>query len=96
MAQTKGPSVTHKAKAKRYKLREWGSLSFSFSSSLKKEGGSSPLSLKDLDTVSTSKTQLVLPVKEVDVKDSASRERETSNIEPQVSSSPKEEPRPPR
>nr|XP_013015660.1 kinesin-like protein KIF9 isoform X3 [Cavia porcellus] len=66
------------------------------SSSLKKEGGSSPLSLKDLDTVSTSKTQLVLPVKEVDVKDSASRERETSNIEPQVSSSPKEEPRPPR
>uniref|UniRef100_A0A8C2VY47 Kinesin-like protein n=1 Tax=Chinchilla lanigera TaxID=34839 RepID=A0A8C2VY47_CHILA len=66
------------------------------SSSLRKEGAISPLSAKDLDVVSTSKTQLVPSAKEGDGKDMLSRDRETSSIEPPASSSPKEESRPPR
>ncbi|KAM6161083.1 kinesin-like protein KIF9 isoform 1-T1 [Erethizon dorsatum] len=66
------------------------------STSLRKEGASSPLSAKDLDVASTSKTQLVSSAKEGDVKDMLSRERETSSIEPPASSSLKEESRPPR
>uniref|UniRef100_A0A0P6J461 Kinesin-like protein n=1 Tax=Heterocephalus glaber TaxID=10181 RepID=A0A0P6J461_HETGA len=60
---------------------------------LRKEGASSPVSGKDLDMISTSKTLLVLSVKDGDVKDMLSRERETSSIEPPTSSSPKEESR---
>ncbi|XP_014395987.1 PREDICTED: kinesin-like protein KIF9 [Myotis brandtii] len=65
------------------------------SSPAKKEGGSSPVSGKDMD-VSTSKTQLTPLSKEGDVKDVIVRDRETSNIETLPSDSPKEEPRPPR
>ncbi|XP_070247233.1 kinesin-like protein KIF9 isoform X2 [Myotis yumanensis] len=65
------------------------------SSPAKKEGGSSPVSGKDMD-VSTSKTQLTPLSKEGDVKDMILRDRETSNIETLPSDSPKEEPRPPR
>ncbi|XP_059520915.1 kinesin-like protein KIF9 isoform X1 [Myotis daubentonii] len=65
------------------------------SSPAKKDGGSSPVSGKDMD-VSTSKTQLTLLSKEGDVKDMILRDRETSNIETLPSDSPKEEPRPPR
>uniref|UniRef100_G1PSJ3 Kinesin-like protein n=1 Tax=Myotis lucifugus TaxID=59463 RepID=G1PSJ3_MYOLU len=63
------------------------------SSPAKKEGGSSPVSGKDMD-VSTSKTQLTPLSKEGDVKDMILRDRETSNIETLPSDSPKEEPRP--
>lgn len=65
------------------------------SSPAKKEGGSSPVSGKDMD-VPTSKTQLTPLSKEGDVKDMILRDRETSNIETLPSDSPKEEPRPPR
>uniref|UniRef100_F7CLD1 Kinesin-like protein n=1 Tax=Callithrix jacchus TaxID=9483 RepID=F7CLD1_CALJA len=64
------------------------------SSSAKKEGASSPVSAKDLDMVSTSKTQLVPSSKDGDVKDMLLRDRETSSIEPPLSDSPKEELRP--
>ncbi|XP_023556421.1 kinesin-like protein KIF9 isoform X2 [Octodon degus] len=64
------------------------------SSSLRKEGLLSPVSTKVFDVVSTSKTQLVSSAKEGDVKDTLSRERETSSIEPSVSGSLKEESRP--
>ncbi|XP_036189640.1 kinesin-like protein KIF9 isoform X3 [Myotis myotis] len=65
------------------------------SSPAKKDGGSSPVSGKDMD-VSTSKTQLTPLSKEGDVKDMILRDRETSNIETLPLDSPKEEPRPPR
>nr|XP_040146106.1 kinesin-like protein KIF9 isoform X5 [Ictidomys tridecemlineatus] len=64
------------------------------SSSARKEGASSPVSGKDLDMISTSKTQLVPSSKDGDVKDVLSRDRETSSIEPLPSDSPKEESRP--
>ncbi|XP_047388308.1 kinesin-like protein KIF9 isoform X2 [Sciurus carolinensis] len=66
------------------------------SSSARKEGVSSPVSGKDLDMISTSKTQLVPSSKDGDVKDMLLRDRETSSIEPLPSDSPKEESRPPR
>uniref|UniRef100_A0A8D2DL10 Kinesin-like protein n=1 Tax=Sciurus vulgaris TaxID=55149 RepID=A0A8D2DL10_SCIVU len=66
------------------------------SSSARKEGASSPVSGKDLDMISTSKTQLVPSSKDGDVKDMLLRDRETSSIEPLPSDSPKEESRPPR
>ncbi|XP_010622630.1 kinesin-like protein KIF9 isoform X2 [Fukomys damarensis] len=59
--------------------------------SLRKEGASSPVSGKDLDVISTSKTQLVPPGKDGDVKVMLSLERETLSIEPPTSGSPKEE-----
>nr|XP_008518515.1 PREDICTED: kinesin-like protein KIF9 isoform X6 [Equus przewalskii] len=65
------------------------------SSSARKEGASSPVGGKDLD-VSISKTQLTPSSKDGDVKDMLLRDRETSNIEPPSSDSPKEELRPPR
>ncbi|XP_054537717.1 kinesin-like protein KIF9 isoform X8 [Pan troglodytes] len=64
------------------------------SSLARKEGASSPVNGKDLDYVSTSKTQLVPSSKDGDVKDMLSRDRETSSIEPLPSDSPKEELRP--
>ncbi|XP_058298461.1 kinesin-like protein KIF9 isoform X4 [Hylobates moloch] len=64
------------------------------SSLARKEGASSPVNGKDLDYVSTSKTQLVPSSKDGDVKDMFSRDRETSSIEPLPSDSPKEELRP--
>ncbi|XP_016048383.1 kinesin-like protein KIF9 isoform X2 [Erinaceus europaeus] len=60
---------------------------------VRKEGASSPLSTKELD-ISPSKTQLILPPRDGDVKDM--RDRETSSTEPFPSDSPKEELRPPR
>ncbi|XP_014646943.1 PREDICTED: kinesin-like protein KIF9 isoform X2 [Ceratotherium simum simum] len=65
------------------------------SSSARKEGASSPVGGKDLD-VSFSKTQLTPSSKDGDIKDMLLRDRETSNIEPLPSDSPKEELRPPR
>ncbi|XP_031199894.1 kinesin-like protein KIF9 isoform X2 [Mastomys coucha] len=65
-----------------------------FSSSVRKEGASSPVSGKELDMASVSKTQLVPSSKDGDFKDMLARERETSSIEP--SDSPKEESRVPR
>ncbi|XP_011888824.1 PREDICTED: kinesin-like protein KIF9 isoform X5 [Cercocebus atys] len=64
------------------------------SSLARKEGASSPVNGKDLDYVSTSKTQLVPSSKDGDVKDMLSRDRETSSVEPLPSDSPKEELRP--
>nr|XP_014986588.1 kinesin-like protein KIF9 isoform X8 [Macaca mulatta] len=64
------------------------------SSLARKEGASSPVNGKDLDYVSTSKTQLVPSSKDGDVKDMLSRDRETSSIEPLPSDFPKEELRP--
>ncbi|XP_073915831.1 kinesin-like protein KIF9 isoform X4 [Castor canadensis] len=66
------------------------------STSARKEGAGSPLSGKDLDAASTSKTQLVPSSRDGDVKDVLSRDRETSSIEPLPLDSPKEESRPPR
>uniref|UniRef100_A0A8I6A9A1 Kinesin-like protein n=1 Tax=Rattus norvegicus TaxID=10116 RepID=A0A8I6A9A1_RAT len=64
-----------------------------FSSSARKEGASSPVSGKDFDMTSISKTQLIPSSKEGDLKDMLVRERETSSIEPLPSDSPKEESR---
>ncbi|XP_045386342.1 kinesin-like protein KIF9 isoform X2 [Lemur catta] len=61
------------------------------SSLTRKEGAGSPVSGKDLDMISTSKTQLVPSSKDGDVKDMLLRDRETSSIEPLPSDSPKEE-----
>lgn len=66
------------------------------STSARKEGASSPVSGKDLEVVSVSKTQLIPSSKDGDIKDMLSRDRETSSIEPLPSDSPKEELRPPR
>ncbi|KAM4821142.1 kinesin-like protein KIF9 isoform 2-T3 [Thomomys bottae] len=66
------------------------------SSSARKEGASSPVSGKDFEMSSISKTQLILSSKDGDTKDMLSRDRETSSIEPVSSDSPKEESRPPR
>ncbi|XP_056661173.1 kinesin-like protein KIF9 isoform X3 [Monodelphis domestica] len=66
-----------------------------FGALLKKETPGSPGSVKDGESVSTSKTQL-LSSKEVDVKDVPSRDREASSSEPIQSESPKEETRPTR
>jgi kinesin family protein 6/9 len=67
-----------------------------FSSSARKEGASSPVSGKDFDVASISKTQLIPSSKDGDLKDMLARERETSSIEPLISDSPKEELRAPR
>ncbi|XP_021062698.1 kinesin-like protein KIF9 isoform X2 [Mus pahari] len=67
-----------------------------FSSSARKEGASSPVSGKDFDMASISKTQLIPSSKDGDMKDMLARERETSSIEPLISDSPKEELRVPR
>nr|XP_020135891.1 kinesin-like protein KIF9 isoform X3 [Microcebus murinus] len=64
------------------------------SSLTRKEGAGSPVSGKDLDVISTSKTQLAPSSKDGDVKDVALRDRETSSLEPLPSDSPKEELRP--
>ncbi|EDL09012.1 kinesin family member 9 [Mus musculus] len=66
------------------------------SSSARKEGASSPVSGKDFDVASISKTQLIPSSKDGDLKDMLARERETSSIEPLISDSPKEELRAPR
>ncbi|KAM5293318.1 kinesin-like protein KIF9 isoform 2-T2 [Ctenodactylus gundi] len=66
------------------------------SCSTRKEGVCSPVSGKDLDAVSTSKTQLVPPSKDGDGKDTLLRERETSSTEPFLLDSPKEDARLPR
>ncbi|KAM4828724.1 kinesin-like protein KIF9 [Thomomys bottae] len=66
------------------------------SSSARKDGASSPVSGKDLEMISTSKTQLMLPPKDADTKDTLSRDRETPGFEPVPEDSPKEEPRPSR
>ncbi|XP_076985607.1 kinesin-like protein KIF9 isoform X4 [Tamandua tetradactyla] len=66
------------------------------SSLARKEGASSPVSGKDLDVSSTSKTQLAPSSKDGDVKDMLLRDRETSSIEPPPSDSPKEDFRLPR
>ena len=67
-----------------------------FSSSARKEGASSPVSGKDFDMASLSKTQLIPSSKDGDLKDVLARERETSSIEPVPSDSPREESRAPR
>ncbi|XP_036286106.1 kinesin-like protein KIF9 isoform X2 [Pipistrellus kuhlii] len=66
-----------------------------FSATARKEGGSSPMSGKDVEA-STSKTQLAPLSKDVDVKDMVLRDRETSNIDTLPPDSPKEDLRPPR
>ncbi|GAB1294729.1 Kinesin-like protein KIF9 [Apodemus speciosus] len=67
-----------------------------YSSSARKEGASSPVSGKDFDVASLSKTQLIPSSKDGDLKDVLARERETSSIEPLPSDSPREESRAPR
>ncbi|XP_072509550.1 kinesin-like protein KIF9 isoform X1 [Notamacropus eugenii] len=59
----------------------------------KKEGFLSPVSGKDVESFSTSRTQLLSSSKEVDVKDVPSRDREASSSEPVASDSPKEDSR---
>ncbi|XP_052577924.1 kinesin-like protein KIF9 isoform X5 [Peromyscus californicus insignis] len=76
------------------KLRSKKTLKDQFSSSARKEGASSPVSGKDLDVVSISKTQLIPSSRDGDVKDMLSRDRETSSIEPLPSDSSKEDSRP--
>ncbi|XP_006868900.1 PREDICTED: kinesin-like protein KIF9 [Chrysochloris asiatica] len=66
------------------------------STSSRKEGAGSPGSVKDLEAVSTSRTQLITSAKDGEVKDMLSRDRDTSSIEPFLSDSPKEDSRPPR
>ncbi|XP_042638356.1 kinesin-like protein KIF9 [Orycteropus afer afer] len=66
------------------------------STSSRKEGASSPGSVKDLETISISRTQLVTSTKDGEAKDMLLRDRETSSIEPLPSDSPKEDLRPPR
>ncbi|XP_069907131.1 kinesin-like protein KIF9 isoform X3 [Oryctolagus cuniculus] len=61
-------------------------------SAAKKKGASSPVSSRDLDLPSSSKTQLVTG----DVKDLLLQDHETSSTERLPSDSPKEESRPPR
>ncbi|KAM7336920.1 hypothetical protein ACRRTK_003039 [Alexandromys fortis] len=79
------------------KSRSKKTLKDQLSSSARKEGASSPVSGKDLDVISISKTQLIPPSsKDGDIKDMFPRDRETSSIEPLPSDSPKEELRPPR
>ncbi|XP_026634909.1 kinesin-like protein KIF9 [Microtus ochrogaster] len=79
------------------KSRSKKTLKDQLSSSARKEGVSSPVSGKDLDVISISKTQLIPPSsKDGDIKDMFPRDRETSSIEPLPSDSPKEELRPPR
>ncbi|CAO2633441.1 Kinesin-like protein KIF9 [Lemmus lemmus] len=78
------------------KPRSKKTLKDQFSSSARKEGASSPVSGKDLDVISISKTQLIPSSKDGDIKDMFPRDRETSSIEPLPSDSPKEESRPPR
>ncbi|XP_029418107.1 kinesin-like protein KIF9 isoform X5 [Nannospalax galili] len=65
------------------------------SSSSRKEGASSPVSGKDLDMISISRTQLAPSSKDGDVKDMLLRDQETSTIEPLPSNSLKDESRPP-
>ncbi|CAK6435953.1 unnamed protein product [Pipistrellus nathusii] len=75
--------------------RMWKEQFSASAATARKEGGSSPLSGKDVE-VSTSKTQLTPLSKDADVKDMVLRDRETSNIDTLPSDSPKEELRPPR
>nr|XP_044992319.1 kinesin-like protein KIF9 isoform X2 [Jaculus jaculus] len=76
------------------KSRSKKTLKDQVSSSARKEGVSSPVSGKELDAASVSKTQLVPSSKDGEAKDVLSRDRETSSIEPFSSDSPKEEARP--
>uniref|UniRef100_A0A8C5NV70 Kinesin family member 9 n=1 Tax=Jaculus jaculus TaxID=51337 RepID=A0A8C5NV70_JACJA len=75
------------------KSRSKKTLKDQVSSSARKEGVSSPVSGKELDAASVSKTQLVPSSKDGEAKDVLSRDRETSSIEPFSSDSPKEEAR---
>ncbi|XP_074166723.1 kinesin-like protein KIF9 isoform X2 [Sminthopsis crassicaudata] len=59
----------------------------------KKDGLLSPVSGKDGESISTSRTQLLSSSKEADVKDVLSRDREASGSEPIASDSPKEDSR---
>ncbi|KAM9098087.1 kinesin-like protein KIF9 isoform 4-T5 [Sarcophilus harrisii] len=59
----------------------------------KKDGLLSPVSGKDGESISTSRTQLLSSSKEADVKDVLSRDREASGSEPLASDSPKEDSR---
>ncbi|XP_045434734.1 kinesin-like protein KIF9 isoform X1 [Pipistrellus kuhlii] len=80
---------------KKPKSRRMWKEQFSASATARKEGGSSPMSGKDVEA-STSKTQLAPLSKDVDVKDMVLRDRETSNIDTLPPDSPKEDLRPPR